>query len=149
MLSCLSKLSFSSLGWLLSCFGNYSFYQYKKRRGLLRISLVHRLEINCMYVSSFSCNGLLLNSCHTWFEQYSWFTKLLSRILFSVLHFGSQTCSSKLTSVTSLILSQALECLVRLASVRRSLFSNDTSRVKYLAHLMTGTKDIMQTGKGE
>lgn len=44
---------------------------------------------------------------------------------------------------------EALECLVRLASVRRSLFSNDTSRVKYLAHLMTGTKDIMQTGKGE
>ncbi|KAG5631740.1 hypothetical protein H5410_003457, partial [Solanum commersonii] len=43
---------------------------------------------------------------------------------------------------------EALECLVRLASVRRSLFSNDTSRVKYLAHLMTGTKDIMQTGKG-
>ncbi|XP_059289211.1 uncharacterized protein LOC132042703 isoform X2 [Lycium ferocissimum] len=44
---------------------------------------------------------------------------------------------------------EALECLVRLASVRRSLFTNDTSRVKYLAHLMTGTKDIMQTGKGE
>ncbi|XP_047259343.1 exportin-7-A isoform X2 [Capsicum annuum] len=43
---------------------------------------------------------------------------------------------------------EALECLVRLASVRRSLFTNDTSRVKYLAHLMTGTKDIMQTGKG-
>ncbi|OIT33528.1 hypothetical protein A4A49_14945 [Nicotiana attenuata] len=44
---------------------------------------------------------------------------------------------------------EALECLIRLASVRRSLFTNDTSRVKYLAHLMTGTKDIMQTGKGE
>nr|XP_016449834.1 PREDICTED: exportin-7-A-like isoform X3 [Nicotiana tabacum] len=43
---------------------------------------------------------------------------------------------------------EALECLIRLASVRRSLFTNDTSRVKYLAHLMTGTKDIMQTGKG-
>ncbi|KAK4380187.1 hypothetical protein RND71_002049 [Anisodus tanguticus] len=43
---------------------------------------------------------------------------------------------------------EALECLVRLASVRRSLFTNDPSRVKYLAHLMTGTKDIMQTGKG-
>ncbi|MCE5165724.1 hypothetical protein HAX54_011888 [Datura stramonium] len=42
---------------------------------------------------------------------------------------------------------EALECLVRLASVRRSLFTNDTSRVKFLAHLMTGTKDIMQTGK--
>ncbi|CAN4112650.1 unnamed protein product [Withania somnifera] len=43
---------------------------------------------------------------------------------------------------------EALECLVRLVSVRRSLFTNDTARVKYLAHLMTGTKDIMRSGKG-
>ncbi|CAL5431401.1 unnamed protein product [Camellia sinensis] len=43
---------------------------------------------------------------------------------------------------------KALECLVRLASVRRSLFTNDTTRLKYLAHLMTGTKEIMETGKG-
>ncbi|KAK9289852.1 hypothetical protein L1049_008012 [Liquidambar formosana] len=42
----------------------------------------------------------------------------------------------------------ALECLVRLASVRRSLFTNDTSRLKFLAHLMTGTKEILQIGKG-
>nr|GLL36704.1 exportin-7-like isoform X2 [Ipomoea trifida] len=43
---------------------------------------------------------------------------------------------------------EALECLVRLASVRRSVFTNDTARMKYLLHLMTGTKDILRTGKG-
>ncbi|RQO84374.1 hypothetical protein POPTR_001G036100v4 [Populus trichocarpa] len=43
---------------------------------------------------------------------------------------------------------EALECLVRLASVRRSLFTNDAARSKFLAHLMTGTKEILQTGRG-
>ncbi|GKV39690.1 hypothetical protein SLEP1_g47423 [Rubroshorea leprosula] len=43
---------------------------------------------------------------------------------------------------------EALECLVRLASVRRSLFTNDGTRSKFLAHLMTGTKEILQTGQG-
>ncbi|KAK6934030.1 hypothetical protein RJ641_036924, partial [Dillenia turbinata] len=43
---------------------------------------------------------------------------------------------------------EALECLVRLASVRRSLFTNDATRSKFLAHLMTGTKEILQTGQG-
>ncbi|KAF8398165.1 hypothetical protein HHK36_017091 [Tetracentron sinense] len=43
---------------------------------------------------------------------------------------------------------EALECLVRLASVRRSLFTNDTARSKFLAHLMTGTKEILQTEQG-
>ncbi|XP_058078819.1 uncharacterized protein LOC131227118 isoform X2 [Magnolia sinica] len=43
---------------------------------------------------------------------------------------------------------EALECLVRLASVRRSLFTSDTERSKFLAHLMTGTKEILQTGQG-
>ncbi|XP_058785699.1 uncharacterized protein LOC131660492 isoform X1 [Vicia villosa] len=43
---------------------------------------------------------------------------------------------------------EALECLVRLASVRRSLFTNDATRSKFLAHLMTGTKVILQTGQG-
>jgi exportin-7 len=43
---------------------------------------------------------------------------------------------------------EALECLVRLASVRRSLFTNDGARSKFLAHLMTGTKEILQTGNG-
>ncbi|KAL1811235.1 hypothetical protein ACET3Z_021300 [Daucus carota] len=43
---------------------------------------------------------------------------------------------------------EALECLVRLASVRRSLFTNDAARSKFLAHLMTGTKEVLQTGKG-
>jgi len=37
---------------------------------------------------------------------------------------------------------------VRLASVRRSLFTNDAARSKFLAHLMTGTKVILQTGQG-
>lgn len=43
---------------------------------------------------------------------------------------------------------QALECLVRLASIRRSLFPNDEARSKFLAHLMSGTKEILQTGQG-
>lgn len=38
--------------------------------------------------------------------------------------------------------------MVRLASVRRSLFTNDAARSKFLAHLMTGTKEVLQTGKG-
>lgn len=37
---------------------------------------------------------------------------------------------------------------MRLASVRRSLFTNDAARSKFLVHLMTGTKDILQTGQG-
>ncbi|KAK3034697.1 hypothetical protein RJ639_032458 [Escallonia herrerae] len=45
-------------------------------------------------------------------------------------------------------LAGALECLVRLASVRRSLFTNDAARSKFLAHLITGTKEILQTGQG-
>ncbi|KAG2403303.1 uncharacterized protein HKW66_Vig0185900 [Vigna angularis] len=45
-------------------------------------------------------------------------------------------------------LSQALECLLRLASIRRSLFPNDTARMKFLSHLMRGTKEILQTGIG-
>ncbi|KAG8480658.1 hypothetical protein CXB51_025204 [Gossypium anomalum] len=47
-----------------------------------------------------------------------------------------------------LIRPSALECLVRLASVRRSLFVNDAARSKFLAHLMTGTKEILQSGQG-
>ncbi|XP_034692714.1 exportin-7-like isoform X1 [Vitis riparia] len=43
---------------------------------------------------------------------------------------------------------EALECLVRLASIRRSFFVNDATRLKFLAHLMIGTKEILQTGKG-
>ncbi|WRX12257.1 hypothetical protein QQP08_004744, partial [Theobroma cacao] len=43
---------------------------------------------------------------------------------------------------------EALECLVRLASVRRSLFANEAARSKFLAHLMTGTKEILQSGQG-
>lgn len=37
---------------------------------------------------------------------------------------------------------------MRLASVRRSLFTNDDTRSTFLAHLMTGTREILQTGKG-
>jgi hypothetical protein len=43
---------------------------------------------------------------------------------------------------------QLLECLVPLAFVRRSLFTNDASRSMFLAHLMTRTKEILQTGQG-
>ena len=43
---------------------------------------------------------------------------------------------------------QALECLVRLASVRRSIFVEDPARSQFLSHLMAGTKEILQTGQG-
>ncbi|URE05702.1 hypothetical protein MUK42_19697 [Musa troglodytarum] len=43
---------------------------------------------------------------------------------------------------------EALECLVRLASVRRSLFTDDPARSQFLAHLMRGTKEILQIGQG-
>ncbi|KAL7120320.1 hypothetical protein ACP275_02G115800 [Erythranthe tilingii] len=43
---------------------------------------------------------------------------------------------------------ESLECLVRLASVRRSLFTNDATRSKFLDHLMSGTKEILRTGQG-
>ncbi|KAL0425403.1 UNVERIFIED_CONTAM: Exportin-7-B, partial [Sesamum radiatum] len=43
---------------------------------------------------------------------------------------------------------ESLECLVRLASVRRSLFTNDVTRSKFLDHLMSGTKEILRTGQG-
>ena len=37
---------------------------------------------------------------------------------------------------------------MQLASVRCSLLTNDAARSKFLAHLMTGTKEILQTGQG-
>lgn len=43
---------------------------------------------------------------------------------------------------------EALECLVRLASVRRSLIAEDSGRTLFLARLMAGTKEILQTGQG-
>ncbi|CAK9199269.1 unnamed protein product [Sphagnum troendelagicum] len=42
----------------------------------------------------------------------------------------------------------ALECLVRLASVRRSLFSTEVERSKFLSHLMSGTREILRTQHG-
>nr|POE61109.1 exportin-7 [Quercus suber] len=43
---------------------------------------------------------------------------------------------------------EALECLLRLACIRRSFFINDATRLKFLSHLMTGTKEILQSGIG-
>ncbi|XP_072984276.1 uncharacterized protein [Typha latifolia] len=43
---------------------------------------------------------------------------------------------------------EALECLVRLASVRRSIFTDDPARSQFLSHLMAGTKEILQIGQG-
>ncbi|XP_062233841.1 uncharacterized protein LOC133931030 isoform X2 [Phragmites australis] len=43
---------------------------------------------------------------------------------------------------------EALECLVRLASVRRSIFVEDSARSQFLSHLMSGTKEILLTGQG-
>jgi len=42
----------------------------------------------------------------------------------------------------------ALECLVKLASVRRSLFSGEMERSKFLSHLMSGTREILRTQQG-
>eukprot|EP00803_Ostreobium_quekettii_P004119 evm.model.scf_281.4 EVM.evm.TU.scf_281.4 scf_281:37255-51104(+) len=42
----------------------------------------------------------------------------------------------------------ALECLVRLASVRRSLFQMEVERSKLLNRLMTCTRDILRTQQG-
>jgi exportin-7 len=41
----------------------------------------------------------------------------------------------------------ALECLVRLASLRRSLFSSDAERSSFLNRLVTGCRDIMRNNK--
>ncbi|KAJ7516733.1 hypothetical protein O6H91_22G068900 [Diphasiastrum complanatum] len=43
---------------------------------------------------------------------------------------------------------EALECLVRLASVRRSLFSGETERLKFLSQMMRGTREILRTQQG-
>ncbi|KAJ7517501.1 hypothetical protein O6H91_21G026900 [Diphasiastrum complanatum] len=43
---------------------------------------------------------------------------------------------------------EALECLVRLASVRRSLFSGESERLKFLSQMMRGTREILQTQQG-
>lgn len=42
---------------------------------------------------------------------------------------------------------QALSCLVQIASVRRSLFTN-TERAKFLTHLVNGVKHILQNPQG-
>eukprot|EP00242_Pyramimonas_sp_CCMP2087_P001295 CAMPEP_0198228690 /NCGR_PEP_ID=MMETSP1445-20131203/113729_1 /TAXON_ID=36898 /ORGANISM="Pyramimonas sp., Strain CCMP2087" /LENGTH=1057 /DNA_ID=CAMNT_0043909107 /DNA_START=452 /DNA_END=3625 /DNA_ORIENTATION=+ len=44
--------------------------------------------------------------------------------------------------------SMALECLTRLASVRRSLFTTEAERNKFLARLMAGTREILRTQQG-
>ncbi|CAI7934492.1 unnamed protein product [Closterium sp. NIES-54] len=43
---------------------------------------------------------------------------------------------------------QALECLVRLASVRRSLFTGEAERLKFLSHLMNGSTEILRSKQG-
>eukprot|EP00850_Spirogloea_muscicola_P007102 SM000035S13082 [mRNA] locus=s35:297618:305506:+ [translate_table: standard] len=43
---------------------------------------------------------------------------------------------------------QALECLVRLASVRRSLFSGEAERNTFLSQLMNGTREILRLQQG-
>ncbi|KAK8609422.1 hypothetical protein V6N13_061871 [Hibiscus sabdariffa] len=70
--------------------------------------------------------------------------------IFRVLYFRFLLHSTKspLSRSFSRDPNKALECLVRLASVRRSLFVNDAARSKFLAHLMTGTKEILQSGQG-
>ncbi|KAI3436525.1 hypothetical protein D9Q98_005942 [Chlorella vulgaris] len=42
----------------------------------------------------------------------------------------------------------ALECMVRLASVRRSLFSSETERSNFLSRLVNGTRDLLRQQSG-
>lgn len=42
----------------------------------------------------------------------------------------------------------SLECLVRLASVRRSLFSSEAERVAFLSRLVSGSRDILRSQQG-
>lgn len=42
----------------------------------------------------------------------------------------------------------SLECLVRLASVRRSLFTNEVERSKFLNALVNGTREILRSQMG-
>lgn len=44
--------------------------------------------------------------------------------------------------------SNALECLVKLASVRRSLFSSEAERSKFLNRLVNGTRDVLLQKQG-
>jgi len=37
---------------------------------------------------------------------------------------------------------------VRLASVRRSLFTSETERAKFLNHLASGTREILRSQRG-
>ncbi|XP_015191751.1 PREDICTED: exportin-7 isoform X4 [Polistes dominula] len=50
-------------------------------------------------------------------------------------------------NLPSSLSSLALSCLVQIASVRRSLFSN-TERAKFLSHLVDGVKHILQNPQG-
>lgn len=42
----------------------------------------------------------------------------------------------------------SLECLVRLSSVRRSIFSGDQERMRFIGHLAKGTLEILRSQKG-
>lgn len=42
----------------------------------------------------------------------------------------------------------ALECLVRMASVRRSLFASESERLNFLNRLVNGTREILRTKQG-
>ena len=44
--------------------------------------------------------------------------------------------------------STSLECLVRLASVRRSLFASEAERVAFLARLVAGSRDVLRAQAG-
>lgn len=44
--------------------------------------------------------------------------------------------------------SAALECLVRLASARRSLFTSEIERSRFLEHLVNGSRDILREKRG-
>lgn len=41
-----------------------------------------------------------------------------------------------------------MDCLVQLASIRRSLFANEDDRSKYLTQLIHGIRDVLKAGTG-
>lgn len=88
-------------------------------------------------LSSFSltCTIHYRPVCLLWWVAYSMLKTILKQtnpysVLTLCLHIG-----------------QALSCMVQVASVRRSLFSN-TERAKFLTHLVNGVKHILQNPQG-
>nr|XP_028954506.1 exportin-7-like [Malus domestica] len=81
-------------------------------------------------------------------DHYAIGLKILNQLVSEMSQPNASSPQYTSLEVAVLFQGPALECLVRLASVRRSLFTSDPARSNYLSHLITGTKEILQTGQG-